>query len=613
VERLALPGDFSESKVRALARSADGRIWVGTEGGLFCSEGDGRTHFTPREGLPRRDVRALLADRDGDLWIGTYGGGLARLAAGRWESFREAQGLASDVVWALHEGGDGTLWIGTQRGLSWRKDDRFHSITAANGLLELAVNSVVEDHDGNLWLGGEKGIYRMRRDKLESFAAGRLHRVAPAAFGTVDGLRNDETNGQKSQPAAWCDRKGTVWIPTVAGLVKVAPNELRAVEVAPVVVIESIIAGDATVFRDGKVFPANFTATTGPEFQATDSPVVSEIRLAAGQRRSLEIHYTAPSFVSPELVRFRYRLDGEDSGWNEVGSRRAAYYTHLQPGRYGFRVQACNSHGVWSERDATLALRVEPMLTEIVGVRVTAAIVALALVVTAFHWRFRNRLRLERLERENALAAERSRIAKDLHDVVGANLTAIATHLELARQTATPAAPCAPIDRARAVVAETARTMSEIIWSTDPRQDTLEATANYLCRYADDFLEPAGIRCRFELPPLLPPLTLAAQLRHQLLLTAREALTNVVKHAHATEVRLRFAFESGRLKLEISDNGRGLPATPSPGEGNGLSNMRRRIESVGGQVAIERPTGGGWEVKIELPLADSARRPGASA
>jgi ligand-binding sensor domain-containing protein/signal transduction histidine kinase len=607
-----LPGDLGENKVRALAQTADHRIWVGTASGLFRSEENGWTHFTSREGLPHLDVRALLTDREGRLWVGTFGGGLACWAGGQREVFGAAQGLPSDAVWALHEGGDGTLWIGTVRGLGWWRRGRVGRVTAEDGLLELGVNSVIEDLEGDLWLGGEKGIYRLRRRELDELEAGRLRRLAPAAYGVADGLPAAETNGQKSQPAVWRDEEGTLWFPTVAGVVRMVPGKLRSVETAPVVVIESVVAGGAPLNGRGVL------AGAGPPESVraggmTNEAGRSEVRIAAGQRRALEIHYSAPSFVAPELVRFRYRLDGEDAEWNEVGARREAYYTQLRPGRYLFRVQACNSHGVWSQRDATVAVVVEALVTETSGFRAISAGVALGLVTVAVRRRFRNRLRLEQLERENALARERARIAKDLHDIVGANLTAVATHLELARRSGGQTTSPATIEHARAVVEETARTMSEIIWSTDPRQDTLEATVNYLCRYAEDFLEPAGIRCWFDLPPVLPRVAMAAALRHELLLTAREALTNIVKHAGASEVRLRLTLGPGALRLEIGDNGRGGRAETGPGEGHGLANMSRRMESVGGRLMIEAPAGGGWRVKLEVPWPTVAHAPRRSA
>lgn len=603
VEPRPLPGGLSENKVRALARTPDGWVWAGTEGGLYRGDGRDWTRLSLGTGPGRRDVRALLVDRHGVLWAGTAGAGLVRLDGDRPAFFDTKAGLSDDTVWALHEGRDGTLWAGTLRGLSWLKDGRLQALGVSQGLVELPVNSVVEDLAGDLWLGGEQGIYRIHRSELEAVAAGHADHITPAAYGVSDGLRRPETNGQKSQPAAWRGPAGELWFPTVAGLVRLEPDELRRPGPPLQVVIESVRVGGRDLWHN-RALAGSPEAGGGPASWAALPPAASgaPFRVAPGPARLLEIQYTAPSFEAAELTRFRYRLDGEDAGWNEVGSRRTAYYTRLGPGRYVFRVQACSRDGDWSREDATLALVFEPRIRETLLFRAGLTIGGLGLLGLALHWRMRTRLRLERLERENALARERSRIAKDLHDAVGANLTAVASHLELARRAPLPPAAGDAVARARQVVAETAHTMREIIWSTDPKQDTVEATATFLSRHVEDFLEPAGIRCRFNMPPAFPDANLSAAVRHQLLLAVKEALTNVVRHAGATEIRLRLALHQRTLEVEIADNGRGLPPPRRGSEGNGLANMRRRMESVGGSFTLESGQDGGLRVTLIVPV-----------
>jgi signal transduction histidine kinase len=206
------------------------------------------------------------------------------------------------------------------------------------------------------------------------------------------------------------------------------------------------------------------------------------------------------------------------------------------------------------------------------------------------------------LERANAVSVERERIARDLHDEVGATLTAVATRLELAGRGAEPG-PAAEVRRAQELLQGAARTMSDIIWSTDPRQDTLEATVAYLSQYAADFLEAGGLQYDLVLPSEVPRQPLPAALRHDLLLVVKEALNNVLRHARAVRVRMSWAFAPGELALCLEDDGGGLGAGPGHRNGNGIANMRRRVETHRGTFEIEARDGQGTRVCVHLPLS----------
>jgi len=297
------------------------------------------------------------------------------------------------------------------------------------------VNNIQEDEFGCLWLSGLHGIYRISRQQLNEVAAGRRSSVECLAYGEADGMLSSECNGGENQPAGCKDRKGRIWFPTMQGVVVVDPKEMRRTESAPPVVIEQVPANGEVIFGDGMQLESKVQSPK-PKVRGSLLPdhqlSTLNYRLAPGHARVLEIHYTANSLVAPERVRFRYRLVGSDSDWLwDDQNRRVAFYTNLRPRDYTFQVSACNSHGTWNEHGDQFSFYVAPHLYETWPFySVCGAVIVFA--GPSLHYRRIRRLRhVQRLEQQRALHEERARIAKDLHDELGANLTGLA--LQLAR------------------------------------------------------------------------------------------------------------------------------------------------------------------------------------
>ena len=332
----------------------------------------------------------------------------------------------------------------------------------------------------------------------------------------------------------------------------------------------------------------------------------------------MEIHYTANSLVAPERVRFKYRLEGHDRDWRwDDQNRRVAFYTDLRPGDYTFQVTACNSHGAWNEEGGQFSFQLAPHFYETWAFYAACA-AFLVFAGPAVHYR-RVRIlgRIQRAEQERALQEERGRIAKDLHDDLGANLTGLALQLDLAR-TQGPSAEA--IDQRLAGLAQHTRglvdDMREVVWAMNPQHDNVESLASFLGHYTENYLAAAGLRCRLELPaeagvPVESSRSrahsLSSNARHQLFLVVKEALHNVARHARAGEVQLCLAQERDQLRLTISDNGCGLPPEAERAAGHGLDNMKKRVTSLGGEFSATRGTGGGTRLTVILPL----RRVGA--
>ena len=208
----------------------------------------------------------------------------------------------------------------------------------------------------------------------------------------------------------------------------------------------------------------------------------------------------------------------------------------------------------------------------------------------------------EQTERQRALEEERARIAKDLHDDLGANLTQIvflSQRVEAARNERQEDGPWFGLIPATA--RKTIQSLDEIVWAINPRHDSVESLANYLSQFAQEHLTLAGIRCVLDVPTVLPAVSMTAEFRHNLVLAAREAIQNVVSHAAPTSAQVTLRLEESALTVEIADNGRGFETGSVNGDGNGLSNMRRRLEDLGGRFELESAPGKGTTVRFVIP------------
>jgi len=594
----------------ALFHAKDGSVWVGTEVGLLHYRDQWVTTYGAKEGLTQPDVRAVIVDGEGTVWFGMLGGGLGRLKNGELKQFRKSDGLSSDFVQCLRADDDGTLWIGTfGGGLNRLKQGRFAAITTSQGLGNNFIGAIEEDRRGNFWMSSHGGILCVARSELNRCADGEQTAVRCLAYGKGDGLPTTECSGGL-QPAACRTPDGRLWFTTSRGLVAVNPDEIIVNRLKPPVVIEEFRV-DGRVVEDGR-----WKMEDGQSDGAQSLHPQPSLRIPPGHSR-LDFNYTALSFVSPEKVRFKYRLDGLEEDWMDAGTKRSANYSYVPPGDYTFHVIACNNDDLWNETGASLAFTVLPHFWQTLWFRVLGGgmLVLAASGIVWFETRRRLHQRLERLERQRVVERERTRIARDIHDDLGASLTRI-TMLSLSarEELDNPPQAATKLDRIYGTARELTQSLAEIVWAINPRHDTLDSLANYLGKFAQDFLGTAGIRCRLQLPLELPSWPLTADVRHNLFLAFKESLNNVVKHARATEVQVSLNVEATGFVLSAKDDGCGFnlgpaagqPASDHAGRGNGLANMRQRLNEIGGQCEIQSAPQTGTTVTFRVPIKLSA-------
>ena len=602
----SLPGPLKEYNIRALYRDRANVLWFSSWEGLHHYKDGALTQFTTLEGLPSNDVRAILEDRKGTLWIGTSDAGLSLLKDGLFTNFNKTHGLGDNSITCFLEDQDGSIWIGTAVGLTRYKDGKFKTLTRREGLYDNLVNCLLQDENGFFWISCNRGIYRISRQEANAVLDGRAKLLSSMPFGEADGLLNAETNGG-SQPAGWHSQDGSLWFPCAVGVVQIDPNRVPTARSALRVVVEQVRANGDIRFGDGMRRTQPETRHIGKgrylEVSDQDNPLF-DLKLAAGTAEVLEIRYTANSFAEPSRVRFQYRLDGHDQDWQEPTDRRITHYTNLKPGHYRFRTRASNGPGSWGEEGQALSLTLAPFFYETPWFYVLCGLFALLIAAGVQSYRLYIQRHILQLEKQHALENERTRIAKDMHDDIGARLTQLGMISELAEapgfhngESRTVGLPKVSI-----LARDAVRSLDEIIWAVTTSKNSLDQLAGYLVQSAQDLISPSGLRFELEMPQHIPALPMSTELRHNVFLVAKEALNNAVKHSRACCVRLEMHHDSQRATLIISDDGRGFSMTEAAGAGNGLANMQKRAENVGAAFQLSSQPGQGTRVEIRFPL-----------
>lgn len=554
-------------------------IWVGTRSqGLFrFKEGS----LLPIEAEPRINFATSFCDTpDGAMYIGTWETGVYRLQDGNLTVFNHDNGLPANAVRAVYVDREGLLWVGMKgRGLAVQVDGHWCNPNALSQAVADHVTAITEDAHGELWLGTAAGVMHASRDEI--LAAARGERPVPkmSIAGTTEGFQMASV-WSGSQPVVWTTPAHELLFATRRGVLVIDPDNLPLNEVVPPVHIEKVAL-------DGQVVDA-----TGG------------IQASAGTR-GIAIEYTAPSFLRPNRVLFEYKLEGYDRDWNEAETRRAAFYTNLPPGKYVFRVKACNSDGLWNNEGARLEIIQEPHFYQTWWFYFMATAGAAGLVWGINRWSHRLlTLKAESLEHKQAMEKERRRIAKNLHDDLGANLTALGLFAETIGQKTNSPVLLQDMAQLSERVFNLAEALDAVVWTVNPANDSLDRLVLYICGLFQDLFQLTAIRSRLDISAEIPPRVLTPDERSNLFLTAKEAMNNVIKHSGATEVWLRIKMEGGIFSLAVEDNGHGFdPAEARHAGRNGLLNMGSRIEELKGAFRIDSAPGRGTTVSITIDFA----------
>lgn len=593
-----------KGRVDVIFRDRQGDLWFGGQNGLDCQSASGQwAHYGPDNGLPTKHVKTLLEDSAGRLWIGGIGC-LALWHKGRFSTWTKANGLVADRIIALHEDSDHRLWVGAAESGLYRLQPtgtgwQLTHYTTREGLFSNEVKQIFEDERGYFWIGSEQGIYRLYKQELNDFAEGHSAFITSLSFGKMDGMLTPACIGG-FQPAGFKARDGRFWFPTMDGIAIVDPRRVTANPLPPPVAIEECLVDRRNVdWQQG-------------------------ITVHPGQS-GLEINYTGLSFNKSDQMRFRYRLEGLEDDWIEVGPRRTAFYSHLPSGKYTFHVIAANSDGVWNTAGQSLRITVVPPIYRRWWFVALSGLMLIGLVAFAFQFRIRQLQKLQLAQQSFARQliasqeAERKRIAAELHDGLSQSLVIIKNRALMALQ-----APV-KLERATAQLEEIADSSVSAI---DEVRDIAYALRPFhldrlgLTKAIIEMVEKVGETHRLQTTINLTPLDgwWSPEIEINLYRIVQESLNNIVKHAQATACRLSAQQHDQTLTLEIADNGRGFVNAERsarnletngqaklyhPKSGFGLLGMAERVRLLGGQWQIQSTPGAGTTITITLRVPET--------
>jgi ligand-binding sensor domain-containing protein/signal transduction histidine kinase len=568
--------------VYSLLEDHQGGLWAGTGTGLIRLDQGQTQVFSRSEGIPDGQILALAEDSESRVWAAIPGAGLFRQQHEHFAQYAGGQWPEEQRVRSLHADAAGALWIACYEvGLVQIKAGHFRRWSTADGLPDNGIHSVIEDDKQNLWFASNNGVFACPKAALEAYVPGQSPPLPCRRVSVQDGMESKFCTGF-AQPVVAQSADGRLWFPNRQTLAEFDPQDLSPDSSLRPATVDQVLAD-------------------GEPLMVAEAPSVQ----ASSRVQRFEIHYTSPNLDAGGRLRFRYRLQGLDPNWVESGSQRVAYYSRLAPGHYEFQVMVSGPTGVWREA-TSLPIQIQPQWWQLRWLQ-AAAILCSGAIIASVGWgvaRARAKRRLEQFRMEQGVETERRRIARDLHDSLGSHLTGIANLGELAmRENQPPTAMKSQLGSITSRVRELINAMDEVVWTVNPKNDSLPNLAAFLSDYTERFVATTEIRYRLELDPDFPPLPVSAQIRHNLLLAVKEALNNAVRHGAPQIVYLKIHLEGGTLEVVVSDDGHGFEVRNVRADGNGLSNLVERMALINGQAAIRSEANKGTAVTLSVPLA----------
>lgn len=568
----AAPQRRLNAYISSIAEDRDGNIWIGTWiVGVAVIDRAGHilrvhTHKPDDPGsIPDNDIRCVVRDRSGTIWVGTSKGGVARYDAAenrfqRFQQREDGRGPANNYVQSITEDSRGRLWFATfGAGVSMYDPGTtaWSHYAAPNGLPNNVAYGILEDGHRRLWISTNEGISCLDPERA-SFRNYTRH----------DGLQADEFNYN-----AYCHGPGgTLFFGGINGFNIIDPDRIIENAHTPPVVI--------TAF---KVF--NEAVPLGV------APFAAQHITLDHDANFVSIEYAALDYALPGRNRYAYRLEGLDRRWVEAGTRRMASYTNLEPGTYTFRVRGSNNDGLWNEEGAVVSITITPPFWQTWWFRILAGALLVAVLSYGYHLRVESLLNVERL---------RLRIASDLHDEIGSSLASIAVLADLVRKrTALPAAEADRLLDISRAARSTSDALRDIVWFVNPEHDGTGNIIDRLRGISATLL--AGIQTSIRVDGPTAQVRLPMTFRRDLVLTFKEILSNIVRHADADKVEIEIAVHRRRFRLEVRDNGKGFDPQAHSG-GNGLATLRRRAAAMGAHLEIRSASGQGTAVCLDVKL-----------
>jgi signal transduction histidine kinase/ligand-binding sensor domain-containing protein len=588
--------------VASLTEDTSGDLWIASRDlGLSRLSQSNELQRIPWAALGRKDPPVVLAadPLHGGLWLGFSQGGIVYFHDGHvHSSYSAADGLGKGRVNQLRFDGEGTLWIATDGGLSRLNNDRIATLSSKNGLPCDAVQWTIEDDAQSVWLMTPCGLVRVARSDLDAWAnaADKTSRgIHATVFDGSDGLRTLAVLTNDYSPHVTKSADGKLWFVAPDGISVVDPRHLAFNNLSPPVHIEQVTADRKT-----------YDVSSGASGPARLPPLI----------RDLEINYTALSLVAPEKVTFRYKLEGRDRDWRDVGNRRQAFYNNLPPGNYRFRVTASNNSGVWNEAGTFLDFSIAPAYYQTNWFRLSLVIGLMAMLWGLYRLRLHQMARQFNVRMEERLG-ERTRIARDLHDTLLQSFHGLLLRFQTVSNMLPPGEAKqkleSAIDRAAEAITEGRDAVQELRSSAVETNDLALAV-----KAIGEELSAAtsGNSIEFRVQVEGTPRNLHPILRDEVYRIAGEALRNAFRHAQARQIEVEIWYDNRQLRLRVRDDGKGIDSKDlkkgEPAGHYGLQGMRERANLLGGKLTVWSELDSGTEVELSIPASHAYEKSPAS-
>ncbi len=527
--------------------------------------------YTTADGLPSKNgATAFGEDRAGNVWLGFYYGGLYRHRSGKFESFTAEDGLPAGYISNIFTDSKGRVWVATSSGGVLRIDNptteekpTLAVLTTRDGLSSNQANCITEDNFGRIYISTGRGVNRL------DLTTGRIK-----VFTQADGLPENIVR--------LCGREasGALWFGTFENLARYVPVADEKSQPPPVFLSNLRVNGEPIK----KLSELGETNVENLDF--------------APDQRQIQIDFFALGFGTGEALRYQYKLDGIDADWSEPTTQRTVNL-NLSAGKYNFKVRAVNADGITSENPASVSFSIARPIWQRWWFLILAAFFIGFLIYSLYRYRLRRLLELERV---------RTRIATDLHDDIGSSLSKIAILSEVVRQKVGDNGANEPLDLISDTSRELVDSMSDIVWAINPQRDSLSDLIGRMRNLASEMTELADIALRFDLSGVDAEsnLPLGADLRREIYLIFKETVNNLVKHSACERAEIEFRIEADEFIFIVKDDGKGFDAAQNGSGatrgGNGLINMRRRAENLGGKYEIESGARKGTKAVLCVPL-----------
>jgi ligand-binding sensor domain-containing protein/two-component sensor histidine kinase len=567
---------LKSNKITIIYEDKEGDFWVGTEDwGLYKFNPSTYrfTYFLLDPSQEKINIHSVFQDSEKKLWVGSFGGGLFKVdkKTNEIKKYLNNPGnpgsISSNVIYSISEDRKNRLWVSTFRGglnLYNKETDDFTVIKEKDGLPSNYVKAAIADKNNLLWLPTNRGLVKFNPENNEM-----------RIYNEKDGLRsNDFLSG-----AHFIDEEGQIYAGGSKGFISFHPETLKESGYMPPVVLTNF-----------KLFDEPFPSTE----QLSE---LKEVKLDYDQN-FFSFEFAALEYSAHNKNRYAYMLEGVDRDWVYSGKRRFASYTHIEPGKYTFKVKTANSDGVWGKETIFMQLIINPPFWQTWWFLSLTFVALIILGIFLYNYRVNRLLEIERLK---------NRIASDLHDDIAANLSSIAMFSQIindqTKEGNISEMSYQLMEKITSIAQESVTSVRDIIWALDPKEETVY---DLLIKVRDTFItmcRAKDINFDFVMPDKehLPDRNLTPEERKNLWLFIKEALNNSIKHSSSNELSLHCIYRHSRLNIVILDNGQGFD-TSGVYKGKGLGTMRKRAENLSGNLSVVSNKGSGTVITLHFKI-----------